>query len=102
MRPTLRRSGHHMITVRVAHYIGREQVLGALADLYLTRFEGEPEANATRKQVEEHVRQTLGNKGDEALTYWRDDLVDEEEEAAEEWANRQIDRLFPEWAGGKL
>ena len=97
MRPTLRRNGHHMITIQVRHDLGAESLMQALVwasgDLVATEV-------PTRAVVEAYIHDFTSTYGDMAMAdtdledyYSTNDLA-----RRREWARSIIQRLWPTMA----
>jgi hypothetical protein len=100
LKPTLRRNGEHMVTLRTTHHVGPSGVYVCLAKkVWDTCDDGG--RDATKAEVEEALRTVLLQEGDDALDWWDDDLDDAERDDNAErtaWARAQMERLFPEMA----
>lgn len=92
-KPTRRRNGQHMVTLRLEFHVSREEVL----DTIITEFY-ESGQDVTKGQVEEAVRSAFKSHGNE----WQITAGDMRQEmddpdAAADWAEEQLARLYPNW-----
>lgn len=89
MKPTLRRSGRHHVTVRVEHHLD----LDTLAHIVAEELEDQEGERLARSRVENAVRDHLFRQGGETMD-WTFDLDD----PVFHWARDEVVRLWPEFA----
>lgn len=107
MKATRRRSGDHMITVRVAHHLGGDELVAAVATQLwagATDWGENPGVEATRAQVERAIRDRVATKGSDGFFDWQEEISNNEGEvdAVVEWAARQVRRWWPNVRVGQL
>jgi len=95
--PTLRRSGHHMVTVAVKHHVARSTVVDTIASELWDDY-GAEDLPVSKLLVERTIRDAYRSHGGEWDMSAGDRLDDMDDgQAAEDWANRQVRRLWPGW-----
>jgi len=106
MRPTIRRSGIRMATIRIEHTLALDEVVTAVAAWAVTdrmvdtieQIEDLP--RLTRSQIDTIVHDTYQSHGDDADLHVGDILTvmdDDVQEAVEDWASSQVRAAYPEW-----
>lgn len=89
-KPTLRRSGEYMITVSITHHLTGADV----AAILITNDRADE--RLTKREAERAIRQELALNGGSLYPYWRDNLTEDEQDDAWEWATEEVRRLFPD------
>lgn len=98
MHPTRRRNGEHMITVKITHHLDRSALHHALVLAAYLADDGYTDRDLSRAAVEAIVRTELGIHGAELGGDGTWESIDEHPDHAtwHAWADRQLDRLWPE------
>lgn len=87
MRPTLRRNGTHMVTVRTTSYLTRQDVAAILA---MDLTEQEEPLPTSQFALEKVVRSHLAAHGKSRLDWWSDYVTQEQVDEADEHLVRQF------------
>lgn len=98
-KPTLRRSGLHMITVDVRHHLASRDIAAALCTELYGGTDCDDVSTLTREQAERHVRKALAEDGFDGIwsAIWsRDDVDDTDLSVAARRAVDTVRRLWPE------
>lgn len=101
LKPTPRKSGSYHATIRVAFYPDRETLVSTVAAKLwdeVTDYGADPDSKTTRKACEEALRSGYSNHGiDWGMTSGDEVSTTEDPDAAAEWAEGEVARLFPDW-----
>jgi hypothetical protein len=95
LRPTLRRNGEHMVTIRVTHHLSRYQAALCLcryAAVHLNPEDGDVDSPLPRAKVEAVIREEMWLRAMWDMDGWSDSLTDEEQEKIEKWAEESLDK----------
>jgi len=96
MKPTVRRNGKHMITVRVEHHLDGQEVAAVLADAMVGETD-DAVTFTTRAAVSRVVREHVHRNGDGYLPYLAEHHGDDAWDLFYPQACTIVRRLFPEW-----
>ena len=88
MKPTLRRNGKRMVTVRVTHHLTREDVMDCLIK------EGTLDDQPTKRQIETAVRDVLTWSGRNGFIYAHEERDDDEIERDRGVAGQALAKLY--------
>lgn len=101
LNPTLRKSGSYHATIRVGFFPDRDVLVHTVAAKLwedATDYGTDPDAKTNRKACEEALREGYSHHGlNWEMTAGDDVSTLEDPDAAREWAEAEVARLFPGW-----
>ena len=98
MKPTLRRNGKRMATLRTTHHLDRDEAVGALLSIWSGILPDEEQLAAyTKAEVGRLIRAELWLRGADSWTWSADRWDNEDVDDAVEAAEALLLRLF-DWA----
>lgn len=95
MKPTLRQSGEHMVTLNIRHDLDGTAIIIALMLRYVGTLEALPK-RLTKRQIEEAARDRLAVHGDSGFEFWQERIEPECVDSGWAWAREQVHHYWPD------
>lgn len=98
MKPTLRRNGKHMVTVKATHHIDSDTIASILAKAVEADIDDDGQLilpRLSRAAAEQMIRRFLADHGNEGWWMWEDALDADEVGERGRWAAATVRRLWP-------
>jgi len=90
-----KKSGEKFALIKIEHHVTRDMAVRILCSEHAQSLDGFPELSEPK--ASSLIREYLQSKGEEPLMWWTDGLEGEEVETVRQWAEKTVDRLWPEY-----